>query len=155
MPRVKLNDKQKKKIIADYVENQNYSETARMNNVSVMTVKRLIQSSDAEVIKKVNQKKEENTKDILEYMDSIAKDQQEIIKLSMAALKKKLKNPDMFTSVKDIATVYGVIYDKALKSKEMKIRAAELGKTKDTIEDLTTLADLLGFKPDNKDGDTK
>ena len=37
------------------------------------------------------------------------------------------------------------MYDKALKSKELKIRSAELNKNKRDIEDLTVLADLLGF----------
>ena len=108
----KLTDIQKKKIIADYINNQNYSETARMNgNISPNTVKTLV-NSNQEIAKKCKQKKEKNMKDVLEYMDSIVDEQKEIIKLSMAALKKKLKNPDMFTSVKDIATVYGVIIDK-------------------------------------------
>lgn len=125
MSRIKLTDKQKKKIIADYVSNGNYSETARMNgNISPNTVKKLIQE-DEEFANKCEQKKEENIKDILDYMDSIAEDQKEIINLSMAALKQKLKKPDAFTSVKDIATVYGVIVDKALKLKEMKYKQSK------------------------------
>lgn len=147
MPRVKLTDKQKKKIIADYIESGNYSESARINNVNASTVKRLVDSGyDKEMQKKAKQKKEDNTKDILEYMDNIADKQKKIIDLSLKALEEKLSKSDMFTNVKDIATVYGVIYDKALKSKEMKIRTAELKKSKNDIEDLTTLADLLGFR---------
>jgi len=123
MSRVKLTDKQKKKIIADYIENNNYSETARMNNVSDKTVKRLVVSDkNKEVVKKVEQKKEQNTQDILDYMDELKEEQKEIIQLSLKALKSKLKKPDMLTTVKDIATVYGVIYDKALKTKEMKLK---------------------------------
>ena len=64
----KLTDRQKKKIIADYVDNGNYSETARLNNVSDMTVKRLVENNE-DVLKKVEQKKEENTADILSYME--------------------------------------------------------------------------------------
>lgn len=151
MPRVKLTDDQKKKIIADYVINQNYSETARINGVSDKTVKRIIvNDNNKEVLKKVEQKKEENTKDILEYMDSISDKQKKIIDLSLEALEKKLASPDMFTNVKDIATVYGVIFDKSLKYKEMKIRQAELQKVRNDIEDLTTLADMLGFNKEKK-----
>lgn len=142
--RIKLTDKKKQKIIADYAINQNYSETARLNNVSDTSVKRIIKNNP-EVSKKVEQKKEENTKDILEYMDSIADKQKEIIDLSMEALITKLKKPDAFTNVKDIATVYGVIFDKALKSKEIKLKESDNNKTK-AIEDLTPLADLLGIK---------
>lgn len=145
MPRVKLTDKQKKKIIADYVDNGNMSETARMNNVNVSTVKRLIDSGyDKDMQEKARLKKEENTKDILEYMDSIAEDQKEVIKLSMKALKDKLKKVDAFTSVKDIVTVYGVIYDKAIKSQELKIRQAESNyKQSSSKEVLDKLDNLL------------
>lgn len=115
----KLTDSEKQKIVADYVENQNYSETGRMNNVSDKTVKRVIDSIP-DVVEKVERKKEENTKDILEYMDKIYDKQKSIIDLSLSALEEKLKSPDMFMNVKDIATVYGVIFDKALKYKEMK-----------------------------------
>ena len=148
--RKKLTDKQKKKIIADYISNGNYSEAARLNGVNASTVKRLVDSGYDNVQKKAQQKKEENTKDILEYMDSIADKQKEIIDLSLSALKEKLEKPDAFTSVKDIATVYGVIYDKALKSKEMRLRELENKNGKRDIEDLTTLADMLGFKPKDK-----
>lgn len=133
----KLTDKQKKKIIADYVENQNYSETARMNNVSDVTVKDVV-TKDETTLKKLEEKKEENTKDILEYMDSIYDKQKSIIDLSLNALEEKLKKPDMFTNVKDIATVYGVIFDKALKYKEMKMKnnngnSEELNKVKELL----------------------
>ena len=114
----KLTDKEKKKIIADYIETQNFSETGRMNNVSDMTVRRLVENNE-DVLKKVEEKKKENTKDILEYMDNIYEKQKKIIDLSLEALIDKLSKPDMFTNVKDIATVYGVIFDKALKYKEM------------------------------------
>ncbi len=121
MPRVKLTDRQKKKIIADYASNNNYAETARMNGISDTAVRKII-NKDPESLKKFEKKREENIKDILEYMDSIADDQKEIIDLSLKAIKAKLKKPDAFTNVKDIATVYGVIFDKALKLKEMKYK---------------------------------
>ena len=125
MSRIKLTDKQKKKIIADYVSNGNYSETARINgNISPNTVKKLVKE-DKEFANKCEQKKEENIKDILDYMDSIADDQKEIIDLSLQALKQKLKKPDAFTSVKDIATVYGVIFDKAMKLKEIRYKQSK------------------------------
>lgn len=129
MGRTKLTDKQKKKIIADYIENQNFSETARINGVNKSTVKRLIDSGyDKDVQQKATQKKEENTKDILEYMDSKVEDQKEIIDLTMQALKEKLSNPDILMSIKDIATVYGVIVDKALKWKELQSKNGDNNK---------------------------
>lgn len=143
MTRTKLTDKQKKKIIADYMENQNYSETGRLNNVSNKTVERLIKNNE-EVSNKVKQKKEENTKDILEYMDSIVEDQKEVIDLALQVLKEKLSNPDLFTNIRDVAIVYGTIFDKSLKYKEMKLREEEIKyKNTTTQETLDKLDDLL------------
>ena len=69
----KLTDKQKKKIIADYVDNGNYSETARINGVNKSTVQRLI-SKNQEVQQKAQEKKEENTQDMLQYLESKKED---------------------------------------------------------------------------------
>ena len=125
----RLTDKDKKKIIADYMENQNYSETARINNVGVNTVKRLVLSQDnEEMARKSKEKKEENTKDILEYMDNIAEKQKKIIDLSLEVLEQKLSNPDLFTNIRDVAIVYGTIFDKALKYKELQVKNGDNNK---------------------------
>ena len=125
----RLTDKDKKKIIADYMENQNYSETARINNVGVNTVKRLILSQDnEEMARKSKEKKEKNTKDILEYMDNIAEKQKKIIDLSLEVLEQKLSNPDLFTNIRDVAIVYGTIFDKALKYKELQVKNGDNNK---------------------------
>lgn len=143
MTRTKLTDKQKKKIIADYMENQNYSETGRLNDVSNKTVERLVKNNE-EVSNKVKEKKEENTKDILEYMDNIAEKQKKIIDLSLEVLEQKLSNPDLFTNIRDVAIVYGTIFDKSLKYKEMKLREEEMKyKNTTTQETLDKLDDLL------------
>ena len=124
MARTKLTDKQKKKIIADYVETQNYKQTGIKNKVDTETVRRIVKA-DKDFAKKSEQKKEKDTKDILEYMDTIKEKQKRIIDLSLQALENKLESSDMFTNVKDIATVYGVIFDKALKYKEIQIKSKE------------------------------
>ena len=130
MSRTKLTDKQKKKIIADYMENNNYSETARLNGgISPNTVKTIV-NKDEKTAKICKQKKEENTKDILEYMDNIAEKQKKIIDLSLEVLEQKLSNPDLFTNIRDVAIVYGTIFDKSLKYKEMKLKQLELEKDK-------------------------
>lgn len=147
----RLNDKDKQKIKADYIETGNLRETARMNNVSVDTVKRTVEADD-EITQKLTQKKEENTKDILKYMDSIYDKQKKIIDLSLEALEKKLSNPDMFTNVKDIATVYGVIFDKALKYKEIQIKNEEPDNS--TINNnITSIAKLINNPVDNRNED--
>ena len=114
----KLTDRQKKKIIADYVDNGNYSETARLNGVNKSTVQRLI-SKNQEVQQKAQEKKEENTQDMLQYLESKKEDKKRVIELCFKALEDKLASPDMFTSIRDIAMVYGILVDKDLKYKEI------------------------------------
>ena len=142
MARTKLTDKQKKKIVADYIQTQNYRETARINNVDRETVKKLV-NEDKDFSQKLATKKEENTQDILEYMNSIKEKQKRIIDLSLQALEDKLESPDMFTNVKDIATVYGVIFDKALKYKEIQIKSKENEETEKKNGVITELISAL------------
>ena len=113
----KLTDKQKKKIIADYIDNGNYSETARMNKVSEKTVRRIVKSDD-EFPKKADKKKQQNTQDILEYMDKTKEKRQKIINLCLEKMEERL-NKDELMNIKDIATAYGVLVDKSLKVNEM------------------------------------
>ena len=65
----RLTDKQKKEIMADYMESGSYNATAKKFGVSDITVKRICQR-DSELLKKVEQKKKKNTLDMLAYMDS-------------------------------------------------------------------------------------
>ena len=145
MGRTKLTDKQKKKIIADYMENGNYRETARINIVAVDTVRRIIlkNKNNQDFVKKSTEKKEENTKDILEYMDNIAEKQKKIIDLSLEVLEQKLSNPDLFTNIRDVAIVYGTIFDKSLKYKEMKLREEEMKYRNTTSQETLDKLDAL------------
>lgn len=143
MGRTKLTDKQKKKIIADYMENNNYSETARLNGgISPNTVKTIV-NKDEKTAKLCKEKKEKNTKDILEYMDSIVEDQKEVIDLALQVLKEKLSNPDLFTNIRDVAIVYGTIFDKSLKYKEMKLREEEIKYKNTTTQETLDKLDAL------------
>ena len=110
----KLTDKQKKKIIADYVENQNYCETARINNVSDMTVRRIVEDNK-DVLEKVEQKKQENTQSTIEYMQTQHETKKRILDKILKAIETKTEDIDMFTNIKDLATAYGIILDKELK----------------------------------------
>ena len=143
----KLTDKQKKKIIADYVDNGNYSETARMNNTTDTTVRTIIKENKNIALKKMEQKKEENTQDMLQYLESKKEDKKRVIELCFKALEDKLASPDMFTSVRDIAMVYGVIVDKDLKIKEIEA-------TKNNVENInkniSNIANLLNNPKPNR-----
>ena len=116
----KLNDIQKKKIIADYINNQNYCETARMNNISEATVRSIVKNSDnKEVTKRLEQKKQENTINMLEEMDKTKNKRIKILSKMIDKIDDKLENIDMFTNIKDLSMAYGIIIDKELKFAEM------------------------------------
>ena len=144
MSRVKLTDKQKKKIIADYIDNNNYSETARINNISETSVRRIVKGNEG-ITEKVEQKKEENSQDMFEYMKNKDDDKKRIVDLCFEALDKKLSNLDMFTNVKDIATVYGIIMDKELKFRELELRKQEIENQKNiSVANNGIIIDLIG-----------
>jgi len=134
--RTKLTDKQKKKIIADYIENNNYSETARMNNVSVNTVKSIVIKND-EVAKKCKRKKEKNTQSTLDYMQTQHETKKRILDKLLKAIEHKADNvDDMFTNIRDLATAYGILLDKELKVLELK-------KNSNNTEELKKVEELL------------
>lgn len=81
----RLTDKQKKKIVADYVELGNYNAVAKKHKVSFDTVKRVVKS-DVEIVKKTEHKKAQNTADILAHMDSKKNDVNRVIDRYLAAL---------------------------------------------------------------------
>ena len=114
----RLTDKDKQKIQADYVETGNLRETSRMNNVSVDTVKRIVEKDD-EIQQKLAQKKEENIKSTLEYMDEQHETKKRILEKLLKGMEVKAEELDMFTNIKDLATAYGIILDKELKMLEL------------------------------------
>lgn len=138
----RLTDKERKKIVADYINNQNYCKTARMNNTSESNVRKIIkESKDTEEIKKkCEQKKIENTKDIIEEMEKTKSKRIKLLSKMIDKIDEKVDNLDMFTNVKDLATAYGIIVDKDMKFAEMakikidkeqniiKIPASDIGK---------------------------
>lgn len=137
MAKKKLTDEEKKKIIADYVSTQNYSEAARRNNVSDVTVKDVV-TKDETTLKKLEQKKEENTQSTIEYMQTQHETKKRILDKILKAIETKAEDIDMFTNIKDLATAYGIILDKELK-------VLELQRSKSEMEnELTKLDELLG-----------
>ena len=105
----RLTDKQKKKIVADYLELGSYNATAERNGVCGHTVKRLV-SECPEISEKLEQKKEENTADILAYMESKRGVVCEIIEKGLAALNSAEKLAD--ASPAQITTALGTLIDK-------------------------------------------
>ena len=136
MARTKLTDKQKKKIVADYVESQNYKQTGIKNNVDTETVRRIVKE-DEDFVKKLERKKEENTQTTLEYMDKQHETKKRILDKLLKGIELKADDIDMFTNIKDLATAYGIIIDKELKALELK------QKRETNEEDLQKVRDIL------------
>lgn len=106
----RLTDKQKKRIIADYVELGSYNAVAKKHGVSFDTVKRTV-SNDKETVRKTERKKDKNTLDMLAYMESRKKKTQDTLDI----LLKHMSDPEKLAkaSLVQLGTVYGILVDKA------------------------------------------
>lgn len=111
----RLTDRQKKRIIADYVELGSYNAVAKKYKISATTVKKLV-LNDTQCVEKCERKKEENTKDMLAFMDSRKKEAQGVIDLYLSALNdpEKVKK----APIEKVATVLGIVVDKFTKLPE-------------------------------------
>lgn len=105
----RLTDKQHKKIIARYAECQNYSQVAREFGVSESTI-RAHCKRDPETAKKAEDKKQQNTRDVLEYLDARRDKLQDVLDLGFEAL----SNPEKYqrASLQSVATMMGILIDK-------------------------------------------
>ena len=105
----RLTDKQKKKIVADYLETESYNATAKINGVCGQTVRRVVEESQG-ITENLKRKKEENTADILAYMESKRGVVCEIIEKGLAALNSEDKLAE--ASPAQITTALGTLIDK-------------------------------------------
>lgn len=105
----RLTDKQKKKIIADYVEFGSYNAVAKIHGVSRQTVKNIV-STDAEIGQKLQQKKEQNTADILSHMESQKADVIKVLDEYITAMRDPVKIKR--AGVVQLATALGIVIDK-------------------------------------------
>ena len=104
-----LTDRQKKKIIADYVECENYSQVARKYKVSATTVKNTV-LKDQKSMEMCEQKKEQNTAEILEHMDTKKEVVNQIIDTYLSALLDPEKIAKATPS--QLTTALGTVIDK-------------------------------------------
>lgn len=105
----RLTDLQKKKIVADYVQYGSYNAVGKINGVSKDTVKRVVLACE-DIVQKAQQKKEENTADILAYMESQKNLVCEIIGKGLTALNDPEKLAEATPS--QITTALGTLIDK-------------------------------------------
>ena len=130
----RLTDKQKKKIIADYVQLGSYNAVSKIHGVSATTGKNVVLKS-SDFVKKCEQKKEQNTEDILAYMESKRNVVCEILGKGLDVLndEEKLKE----ASPAQITTALGTLIDKWTETFERQ------DKQLTEVEDLTLLAEKL------------
>lgn len=105
----RLTDKQKKKIIADYVQLQNYTKTAKLNDVAESTVRKIVKNNP-DCANQCDIKKEQNTQDMLSYMERKKERVQEIIDVYLGVLTdpEKLEG----ATLQQITTALGTLIDK-------------------------------------------
>lgn len=139
-----LTDKQKKQIIADYATLGSYRAVARKHKVSDTTVRTVI-LSDPETLQKTAQKKDQNTADILQFMDA----QKEGVCSLISLYLKEMQNPKRISraSVQSLATSLGIVIDKftgtAAELEKLKAEIAKLRGEQPKQEVHPLVADLI------------
>lgn len=104
----RLTDRQKKKILADYVELQSYNAVAKIHGVARQTVKNIVTTSP-EIGQELQRKKEQNTADILAHMDRQRETVCEIIDVGLEVLPEKIRNA---RTASEVTTAIGTLIDK-------------------------------------------
>ena len=105
----RLTDKQKKQIIADRVKGASLGDLAKKYHVAKSTILRVV-NRDPETERRATAKKEQNTLDMLAYMDAEKGRAQKLLSQIIEAL----GDPEKLAraNVRDLATAYGIIADK-------------------------------------------
>ena len=107
----RITEVRRKKILADYLETENYRETGRRNGVSDVTVRKLVMEN-SDFKRAIETKKEQDEADIIAYMDSKRDKVCKIIALGLDALAdpEKLRG----ATPAQITTALGTLIDKWL-----------------------------------------
>ena len=105
-----VTDRERKQIIADYVELGSYNAVAKKHNRHWQTVKNIVTADPDGIRKKCEQKKEENTRDILAFMDQ----RKDVACDVLDRLLQGLGNEAIIerSSINQIATAFGIVVDK-------------------------------------------
>lgn len=105
----RLTDKQKKMLIADYIELGSYNAVAKKHGVSDKTVKNVV-TANPDFSRKSEEKKQQNTADILAHMETKRDKVNEIIDVYL----EKLLDKEMLAKAtpSQITTALGTLIDK-------------------------------------------
>lgn len=126
--RTKLNDLQKKQILASYVQTGNLSETGRKFNVSPTTVKNLVEGAEKETLKKLKEKRNENNISVTHEMNKRVTKLTGILELGLDTMETMIKEApnDIFTSLRDVAGATKISSDILFKMKDVQLREVEV-----------------------------
>lgn len=105
-----ISEAKRKKIIADYVELGSYKAVARRHNCSDATVRKYV-LADKDTLAICAQKNEMDTQSLLQYMDS----KKGKIQAFFDIFSDNISNKELVDklNLKEQATVFGIIWDKA------------------------------------------
>lgn len=103
----RLTDRDKKQVLAVYAETENYRETGRILGIDDRTVRKICKET-SELSQLVAKKKEQNTSDMLAFMDSRKHKAQNIIDNCLDILPEKLERANAV----QLATVMAILIDK-------------------------------------------
>ena len=104
----RIKDEIKKAIIADRACGDSIREISKKYNVSTASVQRIIKES-TELTQLVTQKKEQNTADILAYMESKRQEVCGIIDIGLSVLPDKIRDA---RTASEVTTALGTLIDK-------------------------------------------
>lgn len=102
-----LTDLERQKIVADYIQCENFCETARRNGVCDNTVRKIVAETSG-IEEKLEQKRAENAKTVEKYMAENAERVCSIIDSGLALIQERLAE---CTPVQ-AATIMGILIDK-------------------------------------------
>ncbi len=127
---IRLSDKQKKKVIADYIELGSYNAAARKNGISNKTAKAIV-CEDPEFAQTSQRKKDKNAAEIIDYMDTKKQMVCRIIDRYLTEMldEQKIKR----ASVLQLATTMGIIIDKFTASAQNEQAIKKLDELMDKI----------------------
>ena len=107
MPR-EIPDYTRKKIVADYLDTQSVNLAAKRNGVAWCTARKVLDEM-GDIESRLEEKKAQNTADILAYMDGRREKICEIIEEGLEALPKKIRDA---RSAVEVTTAIGTLIDK-------------------------------------------
>lgn len=105
----RLTDRQKKKIVADYVQLQSYARAAKLNDVAESTVRKIVKDNP-KCADLCALKKEQNTQDMLSYLCSKREEAQDLLGLYLKAMADTNKIAE--ATLPQLSTAFGTIVDK-------------------------------------------